>query len=94
MPHIGTVTIEDDVRVGALVVVDRATLNETRIGRGTKIDGQCFIAHNCSIGKDVILAGQVGIAGTVTVRSAICHESVASHLHDAVFFCSDPEIAV
>jgi len=67
IPHIGRVVIEDDVEIGANVTVDRATLGETRIGRGTKIDNLVQIAHNVSIGEHAILIAQVGISGSVTI---------------------------
>jgi UDP-3-O-[3-hydroxymyristoyl] glucosamine N-acyltransferase len=71
MPQIGTVVIEDDVRIGAKCTVDRATLGETRIGRGTKIDDQVHIAHNCRIGAHVVLCAQVGIAGSTTLEDGV-----------------------
>ncbi|OPZ04058.1 MAG: UDP-3-O-acylglucosamine N-acyltransferase [candidate division BRC1 bacterium ADurb.BinA292] len=64
IPQVGTVIIEDDVEIGANTTIDRAFLNETRIGRGTKIDNQVQVAHNCQIGPGCILAAQVGIAGS------------------------------
>ncbi len=67
IPHLGRVVIEDDVEIGANVAVDRGTLGETRIGRGTKIDNLVQVAHNVTIGEGVILVGQVGIAGSVTI---------------------------
>jgi UDP-3-O-[3-hydroxymyristoyl] glucosamine N-acyltransferase len=67
IPHIGRVTIEDDVEIGANTTVDRATFGETVIGSGTKIDNLVMIAHNVKIGARCILAGQVGIAGSSTV---------------------------
>jgi len=67
IPQLGNVIIEDDVEIGSNVCVDRATLGSTRIRRGTKIDNLVQIAHNDSIGEDVIMTGQVGLAGSVTV---------------------------
>jgi UDP-3-O-[3-hydroxymyristoyl] glucosamine N-acyltransferase len=67
IPQIGTVVIEDDVEIGANSTVDRATLDVTRIGRGTKIDNLVHIAHNCRIGEDVVIAAQAGLSGGVTV---------------------------
>ena len=66
-PQIGTLFIEDDVEIGANTTIDRGALGETRIGRGTKIDNLVHIGHNCKIGKDVIMASQVGIAGSTEV---------------------------
>ncbi len=67
-PQIGTLVIGDDVEIGANTTIDRGALGETRIGRGTKIDNLVQIAHNCIIGQDVIIAAQVGLAGSITVE--------------------------
>jgi len=69
--QMGVVVIEDDVEIGALTAVDRAALNETRIGRGTKIDNLVQIGHSVTIGSDSVLAGQVGIAGSAKVGSRV-----------------------
>lgn len=71
IPQIGTVVIEDHVRVGAHTTIDRATLGETRIGANTKIDNHCQIAHNCQIGKNVVLCGFVGLAGSVVLEDGV-----------------------
>jgi UDP-3-O-[3-hydroxymyristoyl] glucosamine N-acyltransferase len=67
-PQQGTLVIEDDVEIGASTTIDRGALGETRVGRGTKIDNLVHIAHNCVIGEDVIIAAQVGLAGSITVE--------------------------
>ena len=67
VPQVGNVVIEDDVELGCNVCVDRATIGSTLIQRGTKVDNLVQIAHNNRIGRHVILAGQVGLAGSVTV---------------------------
>ncbi len=67
IPHIGRVVIEDDVEIGANTTIDRATLGETRIGAGTKIDNLVQIAHNVTVGRGVIIVGQTGISGSVTI---------------------------
>lgn len=67
-PQQGTLVIEDDVEVGANTTIDRGALGETRIGRGTKIDNLVHIAHNCSIGKRVLIAAQVGISGSCVIE--------------------------
>lgn len=64
IPHIGTVVVEDDVEIGANVTVDRATVGETRIGRGTKIDNLVQIGHNVQIGPDCLIVAQVALAGS------------------------------
>ena len=66
-PQVGTLVIGDDVEIGANCTIDRGALGETRIGRGTKLDNLVHIGHNCTIGEDVVLAAQVGIAGSTTV---------------------------
>ncbi|WP_223913309.1 UDP-3-O-(3-hydroxymyristoyl)glucosamine N-acyltransferase [Geobacter sp. AOG1] len=65
IPQIGNVVIEDDVEIGANSAVDRAALETTRIGRGTKIDNLVQVAHNCLVGEDCIIVAQAGIAGSV-----------------------------
>jgi UDP-3-O-[3-hydroxymyristoyl] glucosamine N-acyltransferase len=67
IPQLGGVIIEDDVEIGANVTVDRATLGETIIKQGTKIDNLVQIAHNVTIGAHSILVAQVGIAGSTRV---------------------------
>lgn len=67
IPHLGTVRIEDDVEIGANSCVDRAKTGETVIGARTKIDNLIQIAHNCVVGRAVIMCGSSGLAGSVTV---------------------------
>ncbi|MDR7554026.1 MAG: UDP-3-O-(3-hydroxymyristoyl)glucosamine N-acyltransferase [Armatimonadota bacterium] len=67
IPHLGRVVVEDDVEIGANTCVDRATLGETRIGRGTKIDNLVQIGHNVTIGPGCLIVAQVGISGSVTI---------------------------
>ena len=64
VPQVGTVTIEDDVEIGANVTIDRARFDTTVIGRGTKIDNLVQIAHNVRIGEHCFVVAQVGIAGS------------------------------
>jgi UDP-3-O-[3-hydroxymyristoyl] glucosamine N-acyltransferase len=71
IPQIGNVVIEDDVEIGANVTVDRAALETTRIGRGTKIDNLVQVAHNCQIGEDCVIVAQAGIAGSVTLGTHV-----------------------
>lgn len=66
-PQVGTVEIGDDVEIGANSCVDRAALGVTRIGNGTKLDNMVHIAHNCQIGRHVVVAAQTGFSGGVTV---------------------------
>lgn len=67
IPQIGNVIIDDDVEIGANSTVDRATVNATRIGAGTKIDDLVHVAHNVVVGRNCLLCGQVGIAGSSSV---------------------------
>jgi UDP-3-O-[3-hydroxymyristoyl] glucosamine N-acyltransferase len=67
IPQVGGLRIEDDVEIGANTAIDRATLGETIVRRGTKIDNLVQIGHNCDVGEDVILVSQVGIAGSSRV---------------------------
>ncbi|HEX4750118.1 MAG TPA: UDP-3-O-(3-hydroxymyristoyl)glucosamine N-acyltransferase [Bryobacteraceae bacterium] len=66
-PQVGSVSIEDDVEIGANCCVDRAALGVTRIGRGTKLDNLVHVAHNCDIGSHVVVAAQTGFSGSVRV---------------------------
>jgi UDP-3-O-[3-hydroxymyristoyl] glucosamine N-acyltransferase len=67
-PQLGTVTIGDDVEIGANTCVDRGALGETRIGSGTKIDNLVQIAHNVWIGERVVIASQTGISGSTVIE--------------------------
>lgn len=71
IPQIGGVLIEDDVEIGANVAIDRATINSTVIGSGTKIDNQVQIAHNVLIGRNCLIAGQSGISGSVRIGDGV-----------------------
>jgi len=84
IPQIGRVVIEDDVEIGANSCVDRATLGETRIGRGTKIDNLVQIAHNVRIGEHCLIVSQTGIAGSTTLGHRVVlagQVGVADHVH-------------
>ncbi|MBM2802124.1 MAG: UDP-3-O-acylglucosamine N-acyltransferase [Deltaproteobacteria bacterium] len=64
IPQVGVVVVNDDVEIGANTTVDRATLGQTVIGRGAKIDNLVQIAHNVVIGEHSVIASQAGIAGS------------------------------
>jgi UDP-3-O-[3-hydroxymyristoyl] glucosamine N-acyltransferase len=64
VPQVGRVVVEAEVEVGANTTIDRATLGETRIGAGTKIDNLVQVGHNVRVGRAAILCGQAGIAGS------------------------------
>jgi len=67
-PQQGTLVIEDDVEIGANSTIDRGALGETRIRAGTKIDNLVHIAHNCIVGRNVIIAAQTGISGSSVIE--------------------------
>lgn len=92
IPQTGRVVIEDDVEIGANSSIDRATLDETRIGSGTKIDNQVQIGHNCRIGKNVVIAGCSGLAGSVTLEDGVVIGGAAA-VADHVRICSGAVIA-
>jgi UDP-3-O-[3-hydroxymyristoyl] glucosamine N-acyltransferase len=66
-PQVGTVEIGDDVEIGANCCVDRAALGVTRISEGCKLDNLVHVAHNCELGKHVVVAAQTGFSGGVVV---------------------------
>ena len=71
IPQAGGVIIEDDVEIGSNVSIDRATLGNTVIGRGTKIDNLVQIAHNVKIGENSLIVAQVGIGGSSEIGSYV-----------------------
>ena len=68
---LGTVEVGDDVEIGAGTTIDRATLEATRIGSGTKIDNQVHIGHNVTIGETCIVCGMAGISGSVRIGDRV-----------------------
>lgn len=70
-PQVGRLVIEDDVEIGANTTIDRGALDETRIGRGTKIDNLVHIGHNCQIGEDVVIAAQTGLSGSIVIENGV-----------------------
>jgi UDP-3-O-[3-hydroxymyristoyl] glucosamine N-acyltransferase len=71
VPQVGRVVIESDVEIGANTTIDRATLGETRIGAGTKIDNLVQVGHNVQVGKASLLCGQSGIAGSARLGDSV-----------------------
>lgn len=67
IPQMGIVVIEDDVEIGANTTVDRATLGETRIKKGVKLDNLIQVAHNVVIGENTVMASQSGISGSTRI---------------------------
>jgi UDP-3-O-[3-hydroxymyristoyl] glucosamine N-acyltransferase len=68
-PQAGSLVIEADVEIGANATIDRGSLDETRIRRGTKIDNLVHIGHNCQIGEDVVIAAQTGLSGSIVIEN-------------------------
>ena len=71
VPQAGIVRVEDDVEIGACTCVDRATLGETVIGRGTKIDNLVQIGHNVKVGPLSLVVAQVGISGSTEIGAGV-----------------------
>jgi UDP-3-O-[3-hydroxymyristoyl] glucosamine N-acyltransferase len=69
LPQAGRIIIEDDVEIGCGVTIDRATISETVIGKGVKIDNLVQISHNVRIGEGTVIVSQTGIAGSSTIGS-------------------------
>jgi UDP-3-O-[3-hydroxymyristoyl] glucosamine N-acyltransferase len=77
------VVIEDDVEIGANTTIDRPAVGETRICAGTKIDNLVQVAHGVTVGRRVLFAAQVGIAGSTVVEDDVVlagQVGVAGHL--------------
>ncbi len=67
IPQAAPVVIEDDVEVQANSCIDRASVGETRIGRGVKVDNLVQVGHGSHVGEDVLLCAQVGLAGSTEI---------------------------
>jgi UDP-3-O-[3-hydroxymyristoyl] glucosamine N-acyltransferase len=83
IPQTGRVVVEDDVEIGAGSTIDRASVGETRIRRGAKIDNLVQIGHSCTVGEDSLLCAQVGLAGSSHVGRRVIlagQVGVAGHL--------------
>jgi UDP-3-O-[3-hydroxymyristoyl] glucosamine N-acyltransferase len=83
MMQVGTVSIHDDVEIGANAAIDRGALGPTTIGQGTKIDNLVHVAHNVTLGRHCLIMGQVGFAGSTQVGDygVIASQSgIAGHL--------------
>ena len=79
----GKVVIEDDVEIQANSCIDRASLGETRIARGVKIDNLVQVGHNCTVEEDAMLCAQVGLAGSTEIGKNVIlagQVGVAGHL--------------
>ena len=71
VPQVGTVTIEDDVEIGANTTLDRARFSSTVVGEGTKIDNLVQVGHNVCIGRHCILVALTGISGSATLEDFV-----------------------
>jgi UDP-3-O-[3-hydroxymyristoyl] glucosamine N-acyltransferase len=83
IPQAGRVRVEDDVEIGACATIDRASVGETVIARGAKIDNLVQVGHSCTVGEDTLLCAQVGLAGSSHVGSRVIlagQVGVAGHL--------------
>jgi len=83
-PQIGRTIIEDNVEIGANTTIDRASLGETRVGQGTKIDNLVQLGHNVQVGHNCIIVSQVGIAGSTTLGNEVVlagQVGLAGHIH-------------
>ena len=83
IPQTGRVVVEDDVEIGAGTTIDCASVGETRIARGAKIDNLVQIGHSCTVGEDTLLCAQVGLAGSSHIGNRVIlagQAGVAGHL--------------
>lgn len=71
VPHLGRVIIQDRVTIGANSTIDRGVFDDTLIGEDAKIDNLCHVAHNCAIGRGVLIAAFAGISGSTTVGDGV-----------------------
>ena len=86
--QIGTVIIESNVEIGANTCIDRGTIGETIIKKGTKIDNLVHIGHNCKISSGCILVSQVGLSGSTTLHPYVVmggQSGTSGHLEIAPF---------
>jgi UDP-3-O-[3-hydroxymyristoyl] glucosamine N-acyltransferase len=81
--QVGRVVIEDDVEIGANATIDRAALEVTRIGRGSKVDNLVQVGHNCVVGRHCIIVGQAGLSGSCVLGDYVTiagQAGLAGHL--------------
>lgn len=84
IPQMGIVRIDDDVEIGAMNTIDRATFGQTRIKSGVKTDNQVHIGHNVTIGENTLIVAQVGIAGSASIGSSVTvagQAGIGGHIH-------------
>jgi UDP-3-O-[3-hydroxymyristoyl] glucosamine N-acyltransferase len=83
IPQVGRVVIEDDVEIGANTTIDCASVGESRIKRGTKIDNLVQIGHSCTVGEDALICAQTGLAGSSVIGDRVIlagQVGIAGHL--------------
>ena len=71
VPQVGCVVVEDGVEIGANTAIDRATISETRIGAGSKLDNLVQVGHNVRLGPGCVICGQAGIAGSARLGAGV-----------------------
>lgn len=69
--QLGRVVLADDVDIGAGSCIDRGAIEDTMIGRGTKIDNHVQLGHNCIVGENTVIAGYTGIAGSTDIGNNV-----------------------
>ncbi|MBK9215576.1 MAG: UDP-3-O-(3-hydroxymyristoyl)glucosamine N-acyltransferase [Chloracidobacterium sp.] len=83
IPQTGRVVLEDDVEIGANTAIDCASVGETRIRRGTKIDNLVQIGHSCTVDEDTLICSQTGLAGSSHIGKRVLltgQVGIAGHL--------------
>jgi UDP-3-O-[3-hydroxymyristoyl] glucosamine N-acyltransferase len=83
IPQVGRVVIEDDVEIGANCSIDCASVGESRIKRGAKIDSLVQIGHSCTVGEDALICAQTGLAGSSVIGDRVIlagQVGIAGHL--------------
>ena len=84
IPHVGRCLIDDDVEIGANSTIDRGSVDDTRIGAGTKIDNLVQIGHNVRVGRLCLIMSQVGISGSTRIGDGCVlagQAGIGGHLH-------------
>lgn len=84
IPQFGGVTIEDDVQIGANVVIARGAIDDTIIGRGAKVDSSSFISHNVRIGEDTFIVGETIMFGSSSTGKRVLisgNSLVSNYVH-------------
>jgi UDP-3-O-[3-hydroxymyristoyl] glucosamine N-acyltransferase len=83
IPHVAGCIVEDDVRIGSHTCVDRGSLDDTVIGRGTKIDNLVQVAHNVRLGERCLIMACTGIAGSAQIGNDVIvagHAGIIDHV--------------